>query len=72
MENDESAGEDIEEVGGEPIGSDADAATTTASFHLGEKVINCDGLRGIIEHCYHNCKSLEALSRPSHERSIIS
>ena len=30
------------------MGSDADAATTTASFQIGEKVFN----RGIIEHCH--------------------
>ena len=44
-ENDKSADEDIEEV----AGSDANAATTTASFQIGEKVINCAVLRGIIE-----------------------
>ena len=37
VDNDESAGEDVEEVAGKLIGSDTDAATTTASFQHGEK-----------------------------------
>ena len=39
----------MQELTDETIGGDANAVSTI-SFQIGEKVMNCAGLRGIIEH----------------------
>ena len=49
--DDESADEAMQELTDKKIGGDA-KAVSTISFQIGEKVINCADLRGIIEHSH--------------------
>ena len=49
--DDESADEAMQELTDETIGGDANAVSTI-SFQIGERVRNCAGLRGIIEHSH--------------------